>query len=78
LRGGTAVCVWDDRLRPILEAMGELTVRRATEVEWEGGEWVARLLPEGMEIGRGKNRADVVRKEVEYLEREVISHVACR
>lgn len=67
---GVATGVYDDRLRPIFEALGVLSVKRASEVEYEEetGDWVARLLMDGREIGRGKNRADVIKQEVEFLE----------
>jgi len=65
---GVARAVYDDRWMPILDALGDPQIRRATDVEWESGEWVARLRPSGEIIARGKNRAEVVRAEVDFLE----------
>lgn len=70
ISGGTAKAVYDDKWRPILEALGVMQVARASEVEFEpeSGDWVATQAGTGKEIGRGKNRADVIRQEVDYLE----------
>ncbi len=70
LRGGEARAVYCDRFRSILEAMGALQVHRATDVEFESasGEWVATHRESGQVIGRGRNRSEVVRHEVEWLE----------
>lgn len=69
IKGGTVTAVYDDRFRPLLEAMGVLSVKRASEVEFDEatGDWVATLV-DGTEVGRGKNRADVIAAEVAYLE----------
>jgi hypothetical protein len=73
LSGGQAKAVYDDRFRPLLEALGIMQVERASEVEYDpgSGDWIATLKsgPEaGREIARGKNRADVIAQEVAYLE----------
>lgn len=69
-----AVAVYDDRLRPILEALGDIEVERASEVEFdpESGDWVATRAGTGKEIARGKNRSEVIAAEVRWLESEVI------
>lgn len=74
LRGGCATAVWDDRFRPIYEALGHMEVKRATEVEFDHstGEWVAIHLASGQIIARGKNRSEVIRQEVGWLERKEI------
>jgi hypothetical protein len=66
---GTVVAVYDDRFREILEAIGTMSVKRASEVEFDEatGEWVATL-KDGTEVGRGKNRNEVIAAEVAYLE----------
>jgi hypothetical protein len=73
IRNGTVHAVYDDRTRPILEALGILTVKRASEVEFDAatGEWVACLATTGEEIARGKNRGDVIADEVRYLESQL-------
>lgn len=74
--GGTARGVYDDLWRPLFEALsgGKLVIERATEIEYDegSGDWVATLLKTGQVIARGRNRNDVIKEEVAYLERNVI------
>lgn len=74
IRDGVATGVYDDKWRILFEAMGPLKVERASEVEYDEGtgEWVARLLKTGQEIARGRDRNEVIRAEVAWLEKEVI------
>ena len=74
LHGGSAEAVYDDRWRCIYEALGALTVRRASEVEFDpvSGEWVATHCDSGEVIGRGRNRTAVIQQEVAWLETNVI------
>lgn len=67
ISGGGASGVYDDRWLPLFEALGAPRVERASNVEWESGEWVARL-PNGEIIARGRNRAQVIQQEISYLE----------
>ena len=66
---GNVSCVYDDRFMPLLEALGSLTVRRASQVEFdsETHEWAA-FCENGKEIARGRNRNDVIAAEVAWLE----------
>jgi len=74
IKGGTATAVYDDRFRPLLEALGAMEIERASEVEFdhESGDWIATEVshdgPHGRVIARGKNRAEVIAAEVAYLE----------
>ena len=70
VRAGQAHGVYDDRWRPILEALGAMHVVRASEVEFEPGtgDWVATLPGTTTEIARGRNRGAVIAAEVAYLE----------
>ena len=70
LRGGQALAVWDDRWRPLYEALGTLRVQRATDVEFDAatGEWVATHRGSGRVIASGVNRSRVVAEEVAWLE----------
>lgn len=76
IRNGVATGVYDDRFRPIFEAIsgGQLVVKRATEVEYDeaSGDWVATLLSTGKVIARGKDRSKVIEEEIRFLETEVI------
>lgn len=74
LQGNQAAAVYDDRYRPIYEALGTLTVQRATDVEFDHatGDWQATHLGNGQQIGRGKQRDEVIQQEVAWLEREEI------
>ncbi|MBI4474385.1 MAG: hypothetical protein HY646_17070 [Acidobacteria bacterium] len=67
---GVVRAIWDDRFRPLLEALGTMTVQRSSEVEFDEltGDWVAKLVGTGEEIARGKNRNEVIAQEVKYLE----------
>lgn len=67
---GTARAVYDDRWRPILEALGPLHVQRASEVEFNHttGQWEAVEISTGRTIARGHNRAAVIAAEVKHLE----------
>lgn len=68
ISGGQVTCVYDDRFLPLLEALGTLQVTRATDVEFEDGEWVARLCSTGDVITRGLSRNEVITQEVKWLE----------
>lgn len=72
IRDGQAAMVYDDRFRAILEALGPMTVTRASEVEYESGDWVARLPGTGQEIARGRIRSEVIAAEVRYLECRIL------
>lgn len=66
--------VYSDKWRPFLESLGALQVTRASEVEFDSttGEWVAVLRQTGKEIARGRDRAQVIAEEVQYIERHVL------
>jgi len=69
VRDGVARSVYDDRFAPIYAALGRgLDVERASDVEYEGGAWVARLRDSGRVISAGPSRAAVIAAEVAYLE----------
>lgn len=72
--GCSVNCVYDDRFRPILEALGVMQVKRATEVEFSEhtGEWIATHLATGLVIARGFNRNEVIAMEVRWLEENQI------
>jgi len=74
IRGGVASMVYDDRWRPLMEALGALEVKRATKIEFDAltGEWVATYIATGQEIGRDRNRGDLIATEVAWLEANVI------
>lgn len=74
LKGGTANAVYDDRWRSIYEALGVLSVKRASEVEFDAvtGEWVATHCTSGEVIGRGRVRTEVIAQEIAWLEKNEI------
>jgi len=69
ISGGLASCVYDDRFRPLLEALGTMKVNRASTVEFNpiAGDWFAMTDSHGI-IARGKNRNEVIAAEVAWLE----------
>ena len=77
IQDGVVYGVYDDRLRPILEALGTMEITRATRVEFEPVSqlWVATYIPTGEVIARGPNRSQVIREEVAWLETNVINKI---
>jgi len=73
MKNGTASAVYDDRWRPILEALGTIKVQRATDVEFDdaSGDWIATRLTTGEVIARGKDRSACIAQEVAFLENEL-------
>ena len=65
---GTITSVYDDRWAPILLALGDVTITRATDVEYAAGWWCATHRESGTIIATGTNRAEVISAEVEWLE----------
>ena len=60
--------VYDDAARFLLD-QGEATVRRASDVEPQGTEWVADLARVGgPRIGPFKRRADALKAETNWIE----------
>ena len=62
-----ATAVYDDKWRPIFEAIGPWTVPRGTDVEFEAGEWIARLRATGEIVARSPNRSEVIAAEGWWL-----------
>lgn len=69
LKDGIAAGVYDDRLLPIYRALGVVAVSRASNVEFEGGQWVARSVSTGRVLGSSPDRRDAIKQEIEALER---------
>jgi len=69
-----AHAVYEDKWLPILQALGTLSIERATSIEYsaDAQEWIAVYLPTGEEIAHGQLRSAVLEAEVAYLEKEVI------
>ena len=51
--------------------IGEPTIRRATNIEWEDGQWVARK-PCGDVIASDVSRAACVSAEIAHLNEEIV------
>lgn len=70
---GRVTCVYDDRFRPLLEALGHMQVKRASGVEFNPatGEWEAHLLATGELIAHGPNRNEVITAEIAWLEEKL-------
>ena len=65
--------VYSDKWAPLARALGQLDIQRATDVEFsaQAQQWEARHRATGAIIAAGPNRAEVIRQEVEYLERRL-------
>ena len=77
LPNGTVRCVYKDELRPVLDEMGLMTIRRASHVEPnENGEWVADLEPVGGPLlGPFRLRTVALHAEWEWLQ-ENLPHLS--
>ena len=63
---GSVVAMYNDRLLPIAARLGganTMSVERASNVEWEDGEWVARDVNTNEKLGAGKTRDEALRME---------------
>lgn len=82
IRGGQVTAVYDDRFMPIFRALGDIHIQRASDVEYDGFKWVASREnpdvagPSYQVIAQGPNRNEVIRQEVEYLEKELANELA--
>ena len=74
VHGSTLRTVYDDRWFSIFSAIGQVTISRASEVEYNHAtrQWEARHAATGEIIARGDNRAAVIADEVKWLERNAI------
>lgn len=84
IHDGVAEAVYDDRLMPLLKALGDLKVSRASEVEFDhlNQVWVAKVIDFDMDyrscnvLAQGPDRNEVIQEEVKILEKEM--EVRCR
>lgn len=74
INGGTVSCVYDDRFRPLLEALGVMHVERASNVEFnpDTRNWEATLTGDSAPIASDPNRDQVIKEEVAWIEENVI------
>ena len=74
IRGSKVVCMYDDRLLPLLEALGTLEIVRASNVEYNplSKIWEAERITTGQIIASGSNRNEVITQEVKWLEENAI------
>ena len=75
ISGGKVEAVYDDRFLPLFQALGTMTVTRATEVEFdhESKEWIATHIATKQVIARGTNRSQVIQDEVKWLEENYVA-----
>jgi hypothetical protein len=75
INGGKVEAVYDDRFLPLFQALGTMTVTRATEVEFDhaSGEWIATHIATKQVIARGTNRSQVIQDEVKWLEENYVA-----
>jgi hypothetical protein len=68
--GNKVSCVYDDRLILLLEALGDVSIKRASNVEFNSTRhlWEAELVDSGEVIASGRNRNEVIKNEVKVLE----------
>lgn len=71
---GTARAIYDDALRPVLAALGQSQIRRASHVEPDhDGNWTADMSPvSGPVLGPFEQRGEALAAEVAWLEAHVL------
>lgn len=69
IHGSKVACVYSDKFMPLLQALGDVVIQRASEVEYDNSskKWVA-FHRSGEQIASGVNREDVIKQEVRWLE----------
>jgi len=70
IKSGIAEGVYDDRLLPLYEALGMPVITRASNVEYSHvlKLWVAVHVRRGGVIASGKDRREVIAREIEVIE----------
>ncbi|HEX7121742.1 MAG TPA: hypothetical protein VF178_05165 [Gemmatimonadaceae bacterium] len=66
---GDIECLHDDELA--LHELGTMEVRRASHVEWDGSQWVARDAETGEVIARDVLRSRCIAAEVAHFNRKI-------
>jgi hypothetical protein len=71
---GTAAAIYDDKIAPVLEALGRARIARASHVEpTSDGWWIADLTPsQGPVLGPFRRRRDALDAERRWLERAMM------
>lgn len=87
VRGDTVRMVYDDALLGLAQALGNVVIERASDVEWECAEtrsetcecqkqgglhWRAKMKSSGKVISEGMNRKKVIEEEIKYLEQHIL------
>jgi len=72
--GKRAAAVYSDSLNKVRQVLGKPDIKRASNVEWDAERelWVARLQGTGEIIAEGEDRDEVIRQEVEILNKSLI------
>jgi hypothetical protein len=66
---GTVRMIYADEMAPVLAAMGEVTVKRASHVEPAPGGWAADMAPVGGPVlGPYALRSEALAAEVQWLQ----------
>jgi hypothetical protein len=71
LPDGSVKTLYRDELRAILDALGDITVERASTVEFESGQWFVRRDQSNMIPTGFIKRADAISAEIMHLEKEL-------
>ena len=70
---GNVITVYSDDSQPIMAALGEFAVSRASHVEPDGAGWTADLSPvSGPVLGPFPTRAEALASEVDWLYTHVV------
>jgi hypothetical protein len=67
---GTVKTVYNDKLRPLNERLGSVSIKRASNVEFNNTtqQWEARLVETDELIASGPNREEVIKQEIAIIE----------
>lgn len=68
------VAVYSDKLLPVAARLGEKTITRASEVEWQGNAWEARSRVTGEILATEPTRQEALQKEVQAIESNLAAY----
>jgi len=71
---GRMVAVYSDALLPVADRLGEKTIDRASDVEWQDGAWEAKSRQTGEILAREPTRERALQLEVKAIESNLAAY----